>query len=641
MSFIGTEGLSDLFLARLTPPPKRLTHYDFSKVMRLPDGPQAGQKWDAATEPAQLHFINAVSCPWHRIFVYVAPSQRGKTLAAVLFPWLYSVTEEGLPVGYVMPNLDKLTQNWMGKIKPAIVGSGFGDWLPAKGPGSKSGKPAALELQSPDGRKKTVTYFMAGGTGARETSLSSVSPARLVIDEADDFESAGHIDLALKRLESWGHTGRAFIASTVNSKAKRTSHPVLDMFNRYDATKSRVAHKCPHCQAFQVITEEQFQIEERCLVCISCGVKWSEDDRHEALNSSQLVGAGQSIVAGKISGEPLRLATFSLLTTGFDYHMADFGILAATWQAALEREKIGDFSLIENFQHKVLCKHYEIPPDQQSITDRMLTLRSSTALDVRGVVPDGFTRIVVAVDVQADRMYWLAMAADENDNRAIIDWDEWYYTTHRAVEPTADDRHKLLERILHRCRDGWPRNDGSILKGSIMGIDIGYNPGGSIGKWIANRAGCIALRGDSERRVQAETIDGKKITLALSRASSQLEADHGFYEVRKQQATPDSPAYWWFVRTQSLREHLASRLRMTPDTDGALRLPRGLAQDDQLIRHLSSWHIIRDKETNICRWEQKGKRDDLLDCGCYALAMLTIQKKAKQPRNGKIISESE
>lgn len=626
---ITVADLDQLFLAAITPPARKLMPYEFARKMRLPDGPQEGAYWDPATEPAQMHFINAISRPWHKVFVYVAPSQRGKTLTAILFPWLYAAVEEGVPIGYVMPNLDKLAQNWVGKIKPAIEGSGFGDWLPTSGPGSKSGKPAALKLMSPDGARSTVTYFMAGGGGSRETSLSSVSPGRLVVDEADDFESVGHIDLAMKRLESWGESGRAFVASTVNTRKKREGHPVLDMWGRADASHGRIAHCCPLCKRFQIIEEAQVDYEKAVVMCSACGVIWSEEERHAALNDSQLIEAGQSLKDGVIMGSPDPCRTFSLLTTGLDYHMGNVESIATSWKLAKEREALGDYSLIENFQQKIWCKKYEVPPDQQTVTDRLLLIRSANSFYPQGRCPDPVTRIVVAVDVQGDRIYWAAVGSDADDNRYLIDWGEWYFTNARTVEPTDADRAAVFDRVLHRTQDGWPREDGTPVRGSLVGIDIGYNVGGSVGRWCRGRAGVIALRGDSERRVHAELIDGKKTTVGFNRGSSQLESEHGFYEIRRQAAAADQPLFWWFVRTQSLREHFAGRIRVNLETAGAFHLPFGMSQEEPMIKHLSSWAIVRDKDTNICNWVQVGKRDDYQDCVCYALAMLTIEKKKR------------
>lgn len=610
----------------------------FSRMVKLPDGPKEGDYLVPESEPAQWHFIQAVASKKYRIFVNVAPSQRGKTLISVLMPWLYAAAEECLSVGYVMPNLDKLAQNWTGKIKPAIIGAGFGSWLPTKGPGSAGGRPAALALTNPTTRKSVVTYFMAGGTGARETSLSSVSPARVVIDEADDFEHAGQIQLALNRLESWRGIGRAFIASTVNTRSDRESHPILDFFGREDATRSRIAHQCPHCGWFQIIVFEQLDLNLGQLRCknAKCGETWSEDDRNLALRRSKIVHGEENCALGEVLTPDKRSTVFSLLTTGFDYHMADLGQIANAYKVAKDKEALGDYSMMENFSHKVLCVPYQPPADQETITDRLLSLRSGKASYERGYVPDEADRLAVAVDVQGDRCYWTAVASGSEDRRWIVDWGEWFWTardasTGRPIEPTDDDRHAVLDRVLLRSRDGWPKLDGSVVKAGAVGIDIGYNVGGGIGRWCRKHAGVVAVRGEGGDRHVAESLDGRRTATLSPRQGSTLEADHGFYEVRKQDAAPDQPVFWWFVRTQSLREHVAGRLRVAVDQPGSMMLPFGVAEREDLIKHLAAWAIIRDPDTKMTKWVQVGKRDDYLDAVCYATALLTIKTGKRTP----------
>lgn len=618
--------LDRAFASYLKPPDAAKGHYEFARTMRLPDGPLQGALWDPATEPAQLHFIKAIANTQFSIFVNVAPSQRGKTLTSVLMPWLYAVAEEGLPVGYVMPNLDKLAQNWEGKIKPAIIGSGYGGWLPQKGPGSKGGKPAALTMTPPHkGRKPVITYFMAAGGNAKETSLSSVSPARLVIDEADDLETSGHIELAFKRLESWGAKGRAYVSSTVNSRKGRSSHPVLDLYHRPDSSQSRIAHKCPHCQAFQVIEFDQFDVNTARLSCRTCGAMWSEDDRHDALNQSELLSRGQSIVEGKICGEVPNGRCFGLITTGFDFHMADFPSIASTYIAAKDKESQGDFSLMENFSHKVLCRPYEIPADQDSLNSRMLVLRSSKSHYEKGMVPDDVQKVCVGVDVQKNRLYWVAVASGLGNRLHVIDWDEWFFTPRdehgREVEPTEADRHGILNQLYDRALKGWPKSDGTFVCANGMAVDIGFNPDGQIGRWIGGKGGVMPVRGENVHRSIVETLDGKKTSHMDTNRTGVVEQDCGLYEVRRQEANPGQPRYWWFVKTRQIREHVASRFRLDLEAESAFLLPLGVPEQDYLLKHLTAWVMIRDPDTGMPTWIQQGKRDDYADALYYATAM--------------------
>jgi phage terminase large subunit GpA-like protein len=618
--------IAKAFSAQLMPARRPRSMLEFAHTMKLPDGPKEGHQFRPETEPTQMHFIRAMDSGEWRRFVYIAPSQRGKTTVAILLPWLYSMVEEGYGFGYVLPVLLKLQQMWMSKLQPGIRGSGFGAWLPQQGPGSRDGMPPALAMQNPDNGKNIITYFMAAGTGGKETSVSGVSPGRMGIDEVDDFMSAGQVELTLKRLESWGKKGRAYLASTVNERVNRTDHPVLDFHNRTDATGCRIAHRCPHCGWYQVIKFDQLNLDECRLACSHCGVLWTDDERAQALQDSKLCYR-EGIVDGKIMPCTRKTEYFTLLSTFADYNMGDFRSIPSMYRAAKEKESVGDYSLAKQFYMKVLCEAYDTPADGDTITDRYLTLRSTKATTPKGIVPDDVERIVVGVDVQGDRIYWVAVGSGSRDRRWIIDYGEWFWTpkdpeTGRAVEPQDADRHEILDKILAKTRDGWPKQNGEIIRGSLVAIDIGYNPNGSIGRWIFGKVGVVAVRGDHEGRVVAETLQGK-INASMGKFSSSLVSDHGFFEIRKQEHTPGQPSTWWFVKAQTMREHIYSMLRIEYDADNSLMLPCGIPEKDYLLQHLSSWAIVRDGDTKHTKWVQIRKRDDYFDATNYAIALLS------------------
>ncbi len=629
-------------IAGLIRPAKKIrTYKQFLRTLKVPDGPDAGKPLNPEREPAQMRFIDAVDArdplnPLRHLYhtlIHCAPTQRGKTLIAILGTWLYSIIEEKFDFGYIMPNLDKLDQNWETKLKPGIKGSGYGFLLPEQGPGSKGGRPPALPMFNPHTKRSSVTSFMAAGSEEKETSLAAVSPARVGLDEVDDFTSAGQVKRGVKRLESWRGRGRAFLASTVNNRTNRDEHPILDMVNDPQATNCRVTHRCPLCRHHQVIKFEQLDLETARLRCsnAACGALWTEDQRHEAIDEGDEVGGYSSIIDGQIVPNG---ATF-------DYHMSVMQAIVDEYLTAKDAEKIGKYKLMETFKHKVLCEPYSIPVDDGTVTDRMLSIRSSRASHGRGVVPDDATRLVVTVDVQGDRIYWLAMASGTLDRRWIIDWGEWFWTavdptTNRIKEPTDEDRHAVLAKLLNRARDGWPRLNGQVIGASLIGVDIGHNPNGSIGRWINGKQGVVAMRGEGSEQQVAETIDGRKATFRVSRQGSDLLEDHGLYEIREQSAAPDQPRHWWFIRSQSLREHVAARLRQNVDAEDSLMLPKGVPENDPLIKHMTAWVIVRDEKTAATMWVQKHVRDDYGDCNNMGTALLTVHNRKRGGVVGKV-----
>jgi len=367
--------LNDRRRARWTPPEKPRGLSEFARTILLPDGAAAGTKWIPESEPTQrLALAEIESGKWSRI-VFAWPSQRGKTLLGILLLWLYTIAERRQSVSYLMPSLDKLSQNWEGKIKPAIVGSGFGGWLPTKGPGSKGGRPAALTMRDPmNGLIAGRTYFMALGGGGKETSVSSVTTATALVDEGDDAESAGQLELAFKRTNSYGAAGRTIVVSTVNNRTDRKSHPILDLADT--GTKSRIHHCCPHCGDFAPITRDR--IVDRACVCLKCGVSWTKEDAAKALNNAKLVHA---VTETKV---------FSLICVGPDFHMGGGleNIIAEGEAAQKAIDERSDHSLMQTYRNKVWCEHYDSTPkdeDGQTViptTNRLAALASQSKINL-------------------------------------------------------------------------------------------------------------------------------------------------------------------------------------------------------------------------------------------------------------------
>lgn len=429
-------GLSRRRKSRWTPPPAPRTLERFAcESIRLPDGPQAGQAWVPASEPLQLLCLAEFSRGNRNKFVLVWPSQRGKTLAGVLAPCLHTIVEQRSSVGYLMPSIDKLAQNWEGKIKPAIEGAGYKDWLPQKGPGSKGGRPAALSLRDPKTHAVAGRiYFMSLGGGGKETAISSVSPRAVVLDEADDAETEAQLALAFKRTAAYGSAGRAYVVSTVNDRRGRKGHPVLDLAAR--GTMSRLAHKCPHCGDMAPITMERFALGA--IACTACGTVWTSEDATRALRNAELKHAHPDS------------DILSIIAVGPDFFMGG-GLAEIEKQRADAQESIdkrGDHALMRLWHHKVWCEPYtgDVASDDGRptiLTRNALAARSATStysLDVDRRedegdsvhlthLLDGIENISVGADLQRGgeksppRIYFSILGDLPRDGKiALVGW---------------------------------------------------------------------------------------------------------------------------------------------------------------------------------------------------------------------------
>ena len=610
-------------IAAVPAPPK--SYYDFARTMRLPDGPMAGQLWDPRSEPAQRIFLEACDSGKYTHFVVVAPSQRGKTLKGILMPTLRALIEERQSVAFIMPTLDKLNQNYQGKIKPMIEGSGYGSWLPKSGPGSQGGRPSAIVIREPEtGVRAGLLYFMATGKGSSETGTAAVSTKYVDLDEGDDVESYGDIQLVFKRIDSFGLAGRCFVASTVNDRGEREDHPILQAYA--DTTKTRIGHKCPHCDVIQVLSFEQ--LTESGIACSGCGVVWSEIDRHLALNNAVAVHDG-------VVGSTPDNLKFGLLTTGLDYHMAVIPGIYANMVQAKQAEVKGDLSLMRLFCHKVKCEKYVEPIAAGEISHKWIATMSMGSDYSKGTVPAWALFLTMAVDVQEDRHYWGCIAHGPDDRWAYVDWG---YIMLAPEGPTGDplrphtpqDRRRVNDDIRDMADRGWLIEGGSRRMSPVQRcIDIGYLPDELVA-WIQGEPAWKAVRGVGADEAKKSTYQGREIPL-----------HNDLTRTGKVRAT--IPEGWSIVRYH-IDGHIYRRaahasLLRKPDQPASGMVPRNVKSNDYLALHLSArvWveaeEKVGQKAGKPAYWRENRRREDLLDVLIYALAMADLHRLLPERRD--------
>lgn len=598
----------------------------FARDMRLPDGPHQGDPWLPETEPAQALWLAEHDSGRWRHFVDVAPSQRGKTLKTILCPALHGLTEHRQSVAYVMPNLDKLAQNWEGKIKPGIEGAGFGAWLPTKGPGSKGGKPAALSFRDPaTGLVASRFYFMAMGHGGRETSLSSVSVARIVIDEADDAESAGQLQLALKRLESFAF-GRSYIASTVNDRGGRSDHPILELYQASSA--SRITQRCPHCTGYQVLEWDQVDLSTVQVACRLCAATWSPGDRIAALNAARLVHRGQTVTPdGIVCGEPPAGESFGLLTTCLDYHMGSLPAMVAEFIQAQDAAGRGDHSLAKTFAHKRLCGDYVI--DQMQTVDvsaNLICKLSASSSYQAGEVPAPVEFLTVGVDCQERWHYWklIGARADGTFYHIAAGIENLHDQSGRALEnnqPATDAaRWNCMDRISREV-SRWSNIEGKPIVRRM--VDVGYATEVLRG-WLAKRPEWTAVVGRAESQIWRQKMNHQ---------GNRVEGGYlsGVADIRRQ---TDALGVWmmWMLDVDAIRSRIHDGYLLPREDAGAGHLPRGIELRSRDLgikvdspmgwwaRHLSAEIRKVDPLSGQVEWMKRdgGGRHDLLDSTVYA-----------------------
>lgn len=623
-----TTALLDRRLAADLRPPRRARPFGaFVPAIRLPDGPsgprngEPGDLWVPETEPTQISFVRQVDSGRWNVYIIVAPSQRGKTLKAILSPTLYHITERREAVAYVLPSLDLLEKNWFGKIRPAIEGTGFGEWLPQKGPGSKGGRPAVISLRDPTSSLIAARwYFMAMGKGGNEGSTASATAQHIMIDEADDAVDAGQLKRTCKRIAAWGNEGSAYIASTVNDRTGRESpdpsdpdaaHPIL-VFHK-SGSRHRQHHRCPHCTGYFAPEMEHIDLDRCAIVCPLCSVIWSESDRKDALNRSLSVGSNDRIVDGRVIPGEYDHRIYSELTTGLDYHMGDLAAIVADIKAAKSAELRGDYSLMKTVMHKIFCRSYVEPKGATEITNEGLAAISAASDYNKRTVPHWVIYLSCGVDVQGDRIYFIIIGHGPDDRWCVIDWGyEMSVPKEQERAPTPADRRRTLDELDAKVNEGWQKegSDGRLvpLRG-LRGVDVGFSTDELVA-WLRGKPAWRACRGfgkDNIRRM------GKILELPPEAKA--------FVELRQ----PDGwPIHLCNVMSENVRRWLHASLLRKPYDPASGMLPRGLKSNDLLCLHLSGLVETTDKDGKVY-WREVRARFDLLAAAVYAIGLSRLR----------------
>lgn len=654
--------------SRLAPPPAPRSHMEIARTMTFPDGRLKGELWDPASEPVQFVWVSALDNPRWKKRTRIAPSQRGKSLEAIALPLLRVLIDLQQEAAYILPNLDKLNQAWVGKIRPMIVGCGYGDWLPERGPGSKGGRAAAMMMRHrKTGMRAGTWYFMAAGGGGKEASLASNTVLLAATDEGDDMESDGQLKLGEKRSASFGADGQSIVASTVNDRKGRRGHPALAHYEL--GTRTRTWFQCPHCAGLgptagfqclvwsQVVgvggeyvaktmpdgkqtlvysqTIEAARAAAR-YVCAHCSVAWTEADRRRALANYREVHAGQTVdSAGRVAGEPPVGVHYSLLSTDLDYYISSLEGMAedyAVADAARKRPGRPDHSLMRVFFYKRLCEDYlEDHEEEESgtpthITREHLTKRARAAnfrlirnetLDQGdslhvATLPPGPAHLIFTCDVQRGgkkappRLYWLLQGIDLDGRSWDLAWGSVILCPAGRQASTAE-LHAGLTR-LDAIGANLAKN--FTLPIARKGIDVGDQQD-ELRAWLTHHRDWWAIKDSSGHEKSAPDWDIP-----------------GWIYRREQQ-----PGGWYlyFVDVGARREAQTGFL-IPPGEPGAAHLPAGVDEKSSMVRHLCATIEVPDGRGGY-RWSDREKdramhpeyitRRDMLACRTYARALAT------------------
>lgn len=435
----------------------------------LPNGPYVTDPFSLDYQPTTRLWFDAVdSGKWDR-FAFMAPTQWGKTLLAVVIPSLYHLFEIGETVVCGVPDLNMAGDKWREDFLPVIRAMPrYADLLPTAGRGSRG----AARLESVSFRNGATLRFMSGGGG--DTALKGYTARVLVITEADHLDRGALASQEARKIKLLIGRTRAFGEETgqrprIYSECTVTVERGYIWQARLTGTNSRVELPCPHCEAWvqperehltgwQDAESEKQVRAQAAFGCPACGEVWTGSQRRQANLEARLMHArpGADTCGIRVS------AVHNLFKSAGDLGVEE-------WQAARDAD--------EEDANRDLCQQvWAVPPPESLIDLTALEYReiARRVSDVpRGHVPAGTESFTTAIDLGKWECHWVATAFDGNGTPHVVDYNVL------AVSSHAMDISEALMLALREWRDlveaGWPmmgHDDRRVP--DLAWVDSGY-----------------------------------------------------------------------------------------------------------------------------------------------------------------------
>lgn len=611
----------------LDAPPPACDLLTFARRLRLPldGGPSAGQLYDPDSHPVQREVLRAIGENAHQEYVVLGPVQDGKSWCTTIVPTLWALVEHRANVAYGLPDRNLCAAMWDSKMRPTFAGSGMAHLLPTAGRGSDGGIPSDLLIGG------WARLFLIGA-GARNEAGQALRTAKFAIVDERDSIRPRWAQLIFQRTAGWDDQGRRISTTTI--KHDRRSPTVV----AYESgTAGRLWVCCPLCGHPQTLewTRVRYSGDTVDAVrasaayhCAACDQPWQESQRRFACLGGVVAHRGQTVDATApdrhgvhrpvLIGTAIRVPVWSVRWTSLDSprrSLADVCLKHHAAQQALDAS--GSHDLLRQFWRDHLTTGYlgdeqddaTAPPDMDApyLATRSAVVGWSPAVPdmdpgklwsrFHAAPPPDAAGVVLAVDVQLNRLYWGAVALGPQARTDDLAWG--YECTGGDLPPLGPgDIARLLDRIeadaatwglpiLARVVDTGYESDDAAAAGADSHSDLELYLRAHAGRWAG-------IRGiDNLPRSAAVHVPG---LLAWD-------------------ATWRPGLGRWLVSTGAAIGLVHAGYRLAATAPGAARLPRGLPPNHHYIRHLVARVQTADG------WLDRSRRRDWLHCRAYATAI--------------------
>ncbi|MGE0253491.1 MAG: phage terminase large subunit family protein [Vicinamibacterales bacterium] len=588
----GIAGLADgrtafalAFAAGLEPPASLTVSEWADRNRQVPYGAYPGP-WSTNLMPFMREVMDCLS-PEHpsESVTLIKSTQVGGSEAAL--NWLGLVIDQGLGETMVVHPTHDAGFDW---VREKLIPS-----IDATRPLRKKARAAER-----DGTGSTLRRLVFPGgfiliTGANSTrGLRQHTIRNVVEDELDDWpedlgEQGDPEAMVAARQTTYVRVGLA--------KTFRVSTPTIKGASRierhFEAGDRRRYHvPCPECGELQVLEWKRLRFNpappfEARYGCAHCGVlieHWQKDDMLR-----DAAAGGRACWIAELPGEGRQPSfaiseLYSPLTT-WDHMAAGW---TATRDDPVRLKAFVNLRLGETWEERGEAPAHEV-------------LRNRTIGSYRrGEVPAGGLLITGAADVQADGIWWEAVAHGADKTTWSLDFG---FFPGNPSDP-ADAVWRKMDELVTRK---FPTARGRMLGFDAFGIDAQYSTG-AVKAWARRHPGVLPLRGEDGWHRPAIG------------APRRIEYDrHG----KGQRGTLQS----WPVGTWSLKGELYSQLGKKGTAEGEGRNPPGYCHfaegyDDEYFRQLTAEYLAQEtRRGRVLRfWKARGA-NHLHDCRIYNMAL--------------------
>lgn len=544
------------------------------------DGPQAGQKWDAALTPQLVEILDCMATdhPCNRVSVRKS-HQVGFTGVAIA--WMANVVAN-VPARalVVFPTEDGGREFNSEKFHPALEETPELRRKVAEARSKSAKASTTLKKRFPGG---TITI-----TGANSTAdLRSKTVKYVFADEIDewplDLNGQGDPMEMVDARQTAFHTTGEYKKLEGSTPTIRGASRIDDAFEVGDQRTWQVP--CPHCGEFQRLIFKNLKFAKRYpynahYVCAHCGCVIE----HHHKRGMVLAGRWEAEQPGPGRHPSFHLDTLTSLLTTWDK-------LAEKWWAAQDKpEKLKAFVnlwLGESWEERGDA------PDWQHLFAR----RESYSLRT---VPPGALVFTLAVDVQQDGLYY-----------EVVGWGigktSWTIDADFLVGDTADSGGAAWRALDVVAAREYPTALGRRVKTDLVGVDCGFNSG-AVYDWVRRWPTALALKGVPGWYAPPIGVPARQdVTRAGKKKRRGLRV--------------------WPVGTWPLKAEFYGHLRKLGLRDGAPEDPPGYCHfgeflDERYFRQLTS-EFLQDRESKgriVREWVARGD-NHFHDCRIYNMAL--------------------